>query len=332
MRFAVLAMSFAAFALFAAPALLPAATVWSMPTDYPADSMPGQGLTTFAAAVARTTAGSLTIEPVFGGSPAIKAGEVTAAVGDGRLTAGDVFGGVAGETDPIFLLSSLPFLTGSFADAQRLYDAAKPAYAAAFERHGLKLLYVTPWPPSGIWAKKPIRTPDDLTGLSIRTYDVTSQAVMTSLGARAVSLSFSDAMPQIRDGSVVAVLSSGDGGAGRKLWDFLPSYTEIGYAVPLSFALVNKAAWDGLAPALRDAISRAAAETQTAQWNAVTTRIAQNAATMRSNGVTIVPDVSPELRKRLADAGDAAIRDWEQRTQPVGAGIITHYRQAGPRP
>ncbi len=330
MRPAVLAISLAASALFVAPAFAPSATVWTMPTDYPADSMPGGGLATFAAAVARESGGALTIAPVFDGAGAVKAAEVPSAIGDGRLTAGDVFGGVAGGVDPIFLLSSLPFLTASFDDAQRLYAAAEPAYAAAFERHGLKLLYVTPWPPSGIWAKAPVRVPGDLTGLSIRTYDATSQAVMTALGARAVSLSFSDAMPQIRDGSIVAVLSSGDGGAGRKLWEYLPSFTAIGYAVPLSFALVNRAAWDGLAPELRAAVARAAVQTQAAQWAAIATRSAQNAATMRANGVTIAGDVSPDLRRRLAQAGDGAIRDWETRTQPAGAEIIARYRHASP--
>ena len=321
-----LLVSFAfGFALLTPPAAW-AQTVWTMPTDYPADSMPGQGLTTFAAAVARTTAGAIAVVPAFGGAPGLKAAEVLGAVGDGRLKAGDVFGGVAGAVDPLFLLSSLPFLTGSFADAQRLYAAAKPAYEAACERLGLKLLYVTPWPPSGIWAKTPIRTAADLTGLSIRTYDATSQTVMQALGAHAVSLSFAEAMPQIANGSIAAVLSSGDGGAGRRLWEYLPAFTAIGYAVPLSFAVVNEAAWKALSPALQDALARAAAQTQTAQWDATVSRAAQNEATMRANGVTIAaPD--PALARQLAAAGAAATADWQARTAPLGAAIVARYRQ-----
>jgi len=48
-----------------------------------------------------------------------------------------------------------------------------------------------------------------------------------------VSLSFADTMPKLVDGSINAVLSSGDGDAGRELWQFLPYFSEITYALPI---------------------------------------------------------------------------------------------------
>jgi len=47
-------------------------------------------------------------------------------------------------------------------------------------------------------------------------------------------------------GEIDAVLSSGDGGAGRKLWDHLPHFSEINYAIPLSFTTVNLDKWKAL--------------------------------------------------------------------------------------
>ena len=115
------------------------------------------------------------------------------------------------------------------------------------EKKGLRLLYLTPWPPSGIWSKTPLKTPSDLSGLSIRTYDKTSSEVFAGVGARAaLDQLFADTMPKLVDGSLNAVLSSGDGGAGRKLWEYLPYFSEITYSLPLSVASVNKAAYDGL--------------------------------------------------------------------------------------
>ena len=63
--------------------------------------------------------------------------------------------------------------------------------------------------------------------------------------------SFADVLPRIVDGSIEAVLSSGDGGAGRKLWDYLPYFTEIGYAMPLSFGKLSQPLYDGLPADLR---------------------------------------------------------------------------------
>src|SRR6266542_2438301 len=148
--------------------------------------------------------------------------------------------------DPIFALPSLPFLVTSVADAKRLSDIARPFLAAVLEKKGLRLLYLTPWPPSGIWSKTPLKTASDLSSLSIRTYDKTSSEVFAGVGAKAASISFADTMPKLVDGSLNAVLSSGDGGAGRKLWEYLPYFSEITYSLPLSVAGVNKAAYYGL--------------------------------------------------------------------------------------
>ena len=134
------------------------------------------------------------------------------------------------------------FWSTSTADARRLADLARPYLAAALQKKGLRLLYLTPWPPSGIWSKAPLKTPSDLSGLSIRTYDRISSEVFASAGAKATSISFADTMPKLVDGSINAVLSSGDGGAGRELWKFLPYFTEITYSLPLSVASVNQAA------------------------------------------------------------------------------------------
>src|ERR1700694_2197462 len=142
----------------------------------------------------------------------------------------------------------------------------RPYLAAALQKRGARLLYLTPWPPSGIWSKAPPKTPSDLSGLSIRTYDRISREVFASAGARAVSISFSDTMPRLADGSINAVLSSGDGEAGRKLWGYLRYFTEITYSLPLSVAGANQAAYDALAPDVRDAIDTAGRQTETELW------------------------------------------------------------------
>ena len=232
--------------LLLSPAALQAQTVWDMPTEYPQNAMPGVGLTAFTRHVAESSAGKLEIRPSFDAKAGIKSAGMLAAIAEGRVQAGDAFAGALEAEDPIFALPSLPFLVTSTADAKRLADIARPHLAAALQRKGLRLLYLTPWPPSGIWSKTPLTSPPDLAGLSIRTYDKISTEVFLSVGAKAASISFADTMPKLVDGSINAVLSSGDGGAGRKLWEFLPCFSEITYSLPLSIASVSQAAYDGL--------------------------------------------------------------------------------------
>lgn len=310
-------------ALLLAPPTM-AQTAWTMATEYPASSMPGEGLRSFAENLTRESGGRIVVTPSFDAAAGVKSADMVAAVRDGKLTAGDAFAGAMGKVDPLFLLSSLPFLAATNDDARKLYDRARPAYVKRLAAEKQRLLYATPWPPSGIWAKKPVIAPADLKGLSIRTYDATSSKVLTDAGATAVNLSFADTMPKLTDGSVVGVLSSGDGGAGRKLWDFLPHFTEINYAVPLSLAALNQAAYDSLPAELRAAVDRAAAATETSQWRLLETRLAENYARMKSNGVTITGSgqLSAELRALLAKSAGSAIAAWKAEAGPEAAALL----------
>ena len=308
---------------WAQPAATP--TAWRMATEYPASAMPGEGLATFAEEVKTRTAGAIEVMPSFDASAGVKSAQMPAAVKEGRLEGGDAFGGALGAVDPLFLLSSLPFVATSVESARRLAELARADYARAFEAQGQHLLYVTPWPPTGLWSRNPVATLADLRALSARTYDETSTEVMHAAGAQATSLSFADAMPRLKDGSVNAVLSSGDGGAGRKLWDYLPNFTAIGYAMPLSFTTINAAAYAALPGALRAAVDAAAQATEQQQWARLGTRLEENAARMRANGVTIQASPAAAVQQALREAGAGAVTAWRARVGSERAGVLDAF-------
>jgi TRAP-type C4-dicarboxylate transport system substrate-binding protein len=312
------------------PAAIRAQTVWDMPTEYPQSAMPGLGLTTFAKHLAELSAGKLQIRPSFDATAGIRSADMLAAVAGGRVQAGDALAGALDAEDVIFALPTLPFLATSTADARRLADLARPYLAAALQKKGQRLLYLTPWPPSGIWSKLPLKTASDLAGLSIRTYDRISSEVFASAGAKAASISFADTMPKLADGSVNAVLSSGDGGAGRGLWKFLPYFTEITYSLPLSVATVNQAIYEGLAPDLREAVDAASRQTEIELWVALSTRLQENYQRMRQNGVTIDSSPAPALRAAFQSGAADAQRDWCARAGPVCPEILDAFRAGKP--
>ena len=310
---------------FGLPSAAVAQTVWEMPTEYPASAIPGEGVASFARLVNERSGGRLTINPSFDAAKGIKSAGMVAAVQEGKVAAGDAFAGALGAVNPLFGLSSLPFLATSIEDAKRLAEIARPTYAKVFAGYGQRILYTTPWPASGIWSKQPVTSAKDLAGLSIRTYDATSTTVMDNAGAKAVNLSFADAMPKVKDGSVTAVLSSGDGGAGRNLWQFLPHFSEVNYALPISLATVNLAAYEALPADLRAIVDEAAAETERRQWSAIRTRLDENYARMRANGVIIHADLPADLTQRLATAGKAAVEEWRGKAGAEGAAILDAF-------
>lgn len=284
---------------------------WTLATEYPATSMVGEGLEHFAGAIGQTSGGRIAAKPSFDAALGVKLADMPAAVASGKVTVGDAFGGGLGGLHPVFLLPSLPFLATST-------DEARPTYEQLFADRGQRLLYATPWPASGIWAKKPIVQPDDIRGLAIRVYDATGVGVLRAVGAVPENLSFADTMPRLKDGSIAAVLSSGDGRAGRRLWDYLPHFTEVTYAVPLSFTTLNLMTGNRLPTDLQRAVSEAAASTEERQWDTVRTRLDENYARMRSNGVTITTTISPALRQAFTLAARAAVEAWQNSVGPTG--------------
>jgi TRAP-type C4-dicarboxylate transport system substrate-binding protein len=305
----------------ALPRFAAADTAWRMATEYPASTVSGEGIAAFAIHLAKESNGRLTIAPAF---EAAKSADILAEVRDGRLAAGCAFGGALGKIDPLFLLPSLPFTTATESVAHRLLDKARPLYATRLAREQQHLLYATPWPATGLWARKPIASPADLAGLKIRVYDATGVAVFTAAGAKPVNLSFADTMPKLIDGSIDAVLSSGDGGAGRKLWEYLPHFTEIGYALPLSFATLNGALHEGLSADLKGAVDRAAAATQADGWARLGKRLEENYARLHANKVTITANdrIDPALRALLAKSAASAVEAWKRDAGPEAASLL----------
>ena len=302
-----------------------AAAAWRIATEYPATAMPGEGAAHFAEAATRGAAGALAVRALFDGPDGLRSALMPRAVAEGRVEAADAFTGALVGEAPLFGLSALPVLTASPADTARLLAAARPFYEAALRERGLRLLYATPWPPTGIWSRAPLPDAAALRGLRVRTYDAAGTAVLRAAGAEPAQISFADALPRLRAGELDAVLSSGDGGAGARLWEVLPNFTQLDYAWPLSLAFCAEEALAALPEAARGAVARAGRDTEARQFRAIGGRLSENEGRMRANGVAMA--VSPELREALSARAEPVVAEWAARTGPDGRAILDGYRR-----
>ncbi len=305
-------------------AALPAAgeAEWRIVTEYPASAMPGEGIAVFAAAAGQA---GLAVRPGFDAPDGLRSAGMLAAVAAGRVAAADAFTGALAGDGAVFEVSSLPFLTASPDDTARLLRAARPAYCRALAARGLTLLYATPWPPTGLWSRNPVPDAAALAGLRVRTYDAGGTAVLRAAGAAPVQISFADALPRLREGALDAVLSSGDGGAGARLWEVLPHFTALDYAFPLSLAFCATPALVALPAALQDAVRQAGALTQARQFQAVVSRVAENEARMAAQGVTAAR--APALRAALVALAGPVVDAWAVRAGTEGEAILSAYRR-----
>ena len=314
-----------ALVLSAAPAM--AQVNWRMTTEYPQNNISGIGLTSFADRVAARTNGFVTVASAFDNELKINSGEMPRAALAGRIAGGDAFAGALSGLDPVLGLSTLPFLVQSVDLARATNLRARPLYEKALAARGLKLLYVTIWPATGLWSDHALEGADALPRLNLRAYDVNSGEVMRAAGANAQFLPMDAALAGLREHRLNAFLTSGDGGAGRKLWDFLPYFTAINYAMPVSIAFVRSDAFAELSEPVQREVLAAAAETEQSQFALLTHRTIENYARMRDNGVRIAEPAPASLVAALRKAATPAIATWETQAGADAAAIVEWARQ-----
>jgi len=300
-----------AVALCADPAA--AQVSWRMATEYPQDNISGIGLVTFSKLVAERTGGFVTASNAFDNELKITSGDMPRAAREGRIAGGDAFAGGLSALDPVFGLPTLPFVVQSVETARALSARARPLYEKALASQGLKLLYLTIWPATGLWSDRAIENPDDLSKLSMRSYDAASTAVMRAAGANAEILPMDATLAGLREHRLNAVLTSGDGGSGRKLWDFLPYFAAINYAMPVSLAFIREEAFAALPATIKADVLAAAHDTEESQFELLAHRTAENYARMRENGVRIADPAPASVVKTLRQAAASPIAAWKAR-------------------
>ena len=293
-----------------------------MTTEYPQNSVSGIGLVTFARKVSDRVGSQLTVTAAFDNQLKITSSEMPHAASEGRITGGDAFAGALSGLDAVFGLSTLPFVVPSVEVARTVNARARPLYDKALHAQGLKLLYLTIWPSTGLWSDRALGDVAALGQLSMRTYDDSSADVMRAAGSSAQFLPMGAAMDGLKARKLNAFLTSGDGGVGRKLWDYLPYFTAIHYAMPVTLAFVRSDAFDALPAETQKQVLAAAAETEQSQFELLANRTAENYARMRESGVNIAEPAPAAVAAALRAAAATPIAAWKARAGGEAVAII----------
>ncbi len=302
---------------------------WDMANEYQDTSIHGQAQKVFTETAAELSGGSIEITSHFGGSIGYKSKEHFDAVADGALPIANTSMGQVAGIEPMFLLSSLPFLVGNADEASLLWETARPAYEEVFARNNQVLLYASPWPPAGIWAKKPIDSAAALKGLKIRAWDASGTATLKGAGAAAIQMSWADVVPQLATGGIDAVLTSAEGGTNAKFWDQgLTHFSAVNYSMSLNMTHVNKDAWESLTDEQRKVLTDAAKTASAAAWGALATRVSDNYEEMSANGITVVEPIPTDFLAALSTAGEQVYADWIGKVGDAGQKILDNYRAA----
>jgi TRAP-type C4-dicarboxylate transport system substrate-binding protein len=302
-----------------------AQTKWDLPSGYGTNTFQTKNLEQFAADVKAATGGKLEITVHPGGS-LFKQTEIKRAIQTGLAPAGEfIISGLANE-NPIFGADSIPFLATSYADARRLYEAAKPVQAQVLAKQGIKMLYSVPWPGQSLYSVKPIASADDFKGTKMRAYNPATTKIAQMLGASPVTIQLPELGQALATGAAQNFLTSSASGADGKLYEQVKYFYPVNGWLPRNVTAVSQKAFDALDPATQAAVLKAAADAEARGWKDSEKVDEDSIKILKDNGVTVAPP-SDSVKAALQKIGDAMTADWLASTGADGKTIIDAYRK-----
>jgi TRAP-type C4-dicarboxylate transport system substrate-binding protein len=226
----------------------------------------------------------------------------------------------------IFGTDGLPFLADGYPSAMKLYQAQKPALQKKLGEQGIQLLYAVAWPPQGIYSKKPINAAADLKGIKWRAYSPATARIAELVGAQPVTVQAAEFSQALATGVVESTMTSGATGVDSKLYEHLKYYYDTQAWLPKNAVIVNKAAFDALDAATKQAVLKAAADAETRGWAASQAVNTKTLETLKANGMQVLPP-SPALKADMKKVGDVMLKEWLDKAGPEGQAIVDTYRK-----
>lgn len=315
--------------LFAAAALALSgaanAASWNMTAEQPDANYLTQNARQFAEDVKKATDGALDIR-VQSNSTLLKRPEVKRGVQQGVVQIGEVLVAALGNEDALFEVDSVPLLASSFDESEKLWKATRPLLEERLDKQGIVLVYGSPWPPQGIYTKKPISKLSDLSGTRFRAYSPSTSRLTTLMGAVPTTVQTPEIPQAFSTGVIDAMLTSPATGVDTQAWDYVKHYYDAQVFIPQSFVIANKRAFNQLPEAVRKAVMEAGARAEVRGWEMGRSQTAQLTETLAKNGLIVEP-MPAELGKELKVIGDTMIGEWQKKAGADGQKLLEAFRK-----
>jgi len=307
-------------------AALPAAaqTKWDLPSAYPASNFHTENLQQFANDVEKGSGGKLKIQ-LHPNASLFKAPEIKRAVQGGQAQIGEILLVNFENEDPLYGIDGIPFLATSYAESQKLYKASKKALEERLAKQGMMLLYTVPWPPQGIYSKKPLASGADMKGLKWRAYSPSTSKIAELVGAQPVTVQAAEVSQALATGLIDSYMSSGATGFDSKTYEHIKNFYDTQAWLPKNAVIVNQKAFDALDRSAQAALLKAAAEAETRGWKVSAEKTSWYYEQLKGKGMNIQKP-SEQLTADLRKVGNVMLVEWLRKSGDDGRKVVDAYR------
>ena len=314
-----------AVALAAALGAAQAQVKWDLPTAYPATNFHTENIQQFADEVDKATGGKLKIV-VHANASLFKAPEIKRAVQGGQAQAGEILWVNFENEDSLFGIDGVPFLATSYGEALKLWNASRKPLEERLAKQGMRVLFSVPWPPQGIYSKRPLASVNDMKGLKWRAYSPATSRIAELVGAQPLTIQAAEVPQALATGVMDSMMSSGATGYDSKIFEHVKNFYDTQAWLPKNAVIVNQKALDALDAATQAAVLKAAATAETRGWKISEEKTGWYLEQLKKNGMNVAAP-SADLNAGLKKVGDTMLTDWLKKAGPDGQSVVTAFRK-----
>ncbi len=298
-------------------------TIWDMPTPFADTVFHTQNIYQFVKDVEQLTEGTLKIR-VHSHASLYKHPEIKQAVRAGQVPIGEIVISLLGNENSLFEVDSLPLLATSYEEAQKLWAVSHADISKLLEAQGLLLLYAVPWPPQGLYIKKPVNSLEDFKGLKIRVYNVTLTRLVELMNGTPTTVQSPEISQAFSTGVIDAMITSPSTGVSSQCWDYVGYYYDIKTWIPKNMVIVNKKAFNALPLNFQQAILKASGKAEERGWSMSQQETEDKLKVLSDHGMKVLKPTD-EFKTSLEQIRRTMIQEWRIKSGKEGERILKSF-------
>lgn len=298
---------------------------WNMPVRSNERNYMTQNIMEFANEVKKASDGKLDIV-IHPEDSLTKQPEVKRAVQTGQVQIGELLVSMHSNEWPIFGVEAVPFLAAKITDNQKLLNAVRPLIEERLKKQGMRLLFVTPWPPQSFYTGKDINSTADFKGVKFRAYNPVTGRLAELMGATPVTVQQSEVPQAFSTGVIQAMITSPATGVDTQAWDFVKNYYPVSAMTPWNIVIVNERAFSRLDKKTQDALLAAAKTAEVRGFKMQQEATSKLEDTLKAKGM-LIKQPSPQFMAELQKIGDQLIMEWAKAAGEDGKKVLDAYKK-----
>jgi len=278
--------------------------------------------------LAEATDGRVSFNIQSGGALGYTDPELIAGVRDGIVPVSTILASGAAGEEPLFDVTTLPFLLRDYDEARLFYDTYKPYFDDILEsKWNQKLMLVSPWPGAGVWTQNPVESVEDMQGLETRTYDRNGALVMEAVGGTPHPLPFSEVYSSLATGVIDSVITSTPTAVDAKFWEVLNYYTPMFMTLGMEMFTINLDEFNKMDSETQATLVAVAEELEDELWDRIAEIDRENEQICVENGMEVV-DPPAQFFEDIAEVTRNIREEWlEGQAPPEAQQIVDEFNE-----